>query len=115
MHFLFSLLMLALPQEKHPPDGRYTYEVVYAEWDKRAKGQHVTVVIHGDSIRVIHAGGTLSGKKGEVIDSGIIMKHKPTGKWIIGRRPAAAHAKEVGGCSDGPAVIDFKKKQFHLC
>ena len=65
MHFLFSLLMLALPQEKHPPDGRYTYDVMAVGWHTVLTGEQVTVFIRGDSIWVIHAGGTLSGKKGK--------------------------------------------------
>lgn len=60
-------------------------------------------------------GGALSGKKGSVIDAGIIMKHVPTGQWIIGHRPGDAHVKDVGGFTEGPSVINFKKKLFWMC
>jgi len=42
------------------------------------------------------------------------MKHK-SGKWIIGHTTKDKYAKEIGGCSDGPSEINFKKKIFWLC
>lgn len=115
MHFLFSLLMLALPQEKHPPDGRYTYDVMAVGWHTFLTGEQVNVFIRGDSIWVVNASCILSGKRGKLIDSGIIMKHKPTGLWIIGQRPGDAHAPKVGNCLGGPSVINFRKKIYLLC
>ncbi len=100
---------------QQPKTGTYIYQVAFAEWQGRSLGATVLIKIKGDSIYVIHNGGNLSGEKGEVIDSGIIMKHRRTGKWIIGHTPGDKEAPEVGGCSDGPSVIDFNRKQFWLC
>ncbi|WP_209144220.1 MULTISPECIES: hypothetical protein [Chitinophaga] len=50
-----------------------------------------------------------------MIDSGIILRHKKTGKWIIAHDKKDADAPEAGGCSDGPSVIDFKRKIFRMC
>jgi hypothetical protein len=99
-----------------PKDGTYTYSIAWAEWDGKSLGATCTVIIKGDSIRVIHNGNpNVTGKKGSVYAEGRIMKHKKTGKWIIGRSEKDKNAKEIGGCSDGPPVIDFKNKRFWSC
>jgi hypothetical protein len=100
---------------QQPKNGTYTYQVAFSEWQGKSLGATVLVKIKGDSIYVIHNGGNLSGKKGEVIDCGIIMKHRRTGKWIIGHNPGDKDAQEVGGCSEGPSVVDFNHKKFWLC
>lgn len=98
-----------------PKDGSYNYAIAFAEWGGKSNGATCTVIIKGDSIKVIHNGtGNLTRKKGEIIDSGIIMKHKG-GKWIVGHSPKDKNAKDIGGCSEGPSEIDFKRKRFWLC
>lgn len=99
-----------------PKDGTYTYSIAFAEWEGKSLGATCTVIIKGDSIKIIHNGkGKLTGKKGDIIDQGIIMKHTKTGKWIIGHHIKDKDAKEIGGCSEGPSVIDFKRKKFWSC
>lgn len=98
-----------------PPDGVYTYTVAFAEWSGKSLSTTCTVKIKGDSIWVLHNGNSnLSGMKGEIIDQGIIMRHK-SGKWIISHTAQDKNAKEIGGCNEGPRVIDFKQKKFWLC
>ena len=53
-------------------------------------------------------GAYVSGK-------GILMQHKSTKKWIIGVKPEDVNAQEIGGCTDGPTVIDFKNKIYSKC
>ena len=111
--FLFTY---TLTHAQKPESGTYTYSIAFAEWQGKSLGATCTVVIKGDSIKVIHNGkGNLTGKKGDVMDEGIIMKHAKTGKWIIGHSPKDKDAKEIGGCSDGPSVIDFKRKKYWSC
>jgi hypothetical protein len=99
-----------------PKDGTYTYSIAWQEWGGKTLGATCTVIIKGDSIKVIHNGNpNVTGKKGSIYAQGIIMKHKKTGKWIIGRTEKDKDAKEPGGCDDGPAVIDFKNKRFWSC
>lgn len=99
-----------------PGNGTYKYSVAFAEWRGQSLGSTCTVIIKGDSIKVVHNGrGTLSGRKGDVIDQGVIVKHTKSGKWIIAHHPEDKNAAEVGGCSDGPSVIDFKRKKFWRC
>ena len=99
-----------------PPNGSYIYDIAFAEWEGKSLGAKCTVVISGNSIRIIYDGiGNLTASKGDVLDEGTILKHKKTGEWIIAHDPSDQDAVEVGGCSDGPSVIDFKNKLFWLC
>ena len=111
--FLFAFL---LTQAQKPKNGTYTYSIAFAEWRGKSLGESCKVIIKGDSIKIIHNGkGNLTGKKGDILDQGIIMKHNKTGKWIIGHNIKDKDAKEIGGCSQGPSVIDFKRKMFWSC
>ncbi|WP_162052713.1 hypothetical protein [Pontibacter pamirensis] len=98
-----------------PADGEYRFDVAFAEWEGKSMGEKVTVVIQGDSVKVIYAGdGKLTAKKGEVLDEGIILKHK-SGDWIIGRNREDVNLEEIGGCTGGPSMIDFKNKKYWMC
>jgi hypothetical protein len=116
---LVCFLILVNPfllRSQRPKDGTYTYSIAFAEWGGKSPGATCTVVIKGDSIKIIHNGkGNLTGKKGDIIDEGIIMKHKKTGNWIIGHDKKDKDAEEIGGCSEGTAIIDFKRKRFWSC
>lgn len=110
-----SLLFLATATlGQIPKSGTYQYDVAFAEWAGKSLGSTVTVVISGDSIKIIN-NGSLPGRKGDIIEQGRIRKHKFTGQWIIATKPEDEFAEEVGGCSDGPRVIDFKKKKWWTC
>ncbi len=99
-----------------PANGTYQFDVAFAEWQGKSMGEKVKLVIKNKSIKVIYnGGGNLSNtKKGDVIAEGKIMKHK-TGVWIIGKQPSDAQLDEIGGCTDGPPIIDFKEKKFWMC
>jgi hypothetical protein len=112
---ILSFLTLISKAQK-PKDGTYTYSISWAEWEGKSLGATCTVIIKSDSIWVIHDGRPgVSGKKGDIYAEGIIMKHKKTGKWIIGRSNKDKDAKETGGCSGGPTLIDFKSKRVWSC
>lgn len=112
--FLFIAFNVTYAQK--PKNGIYKYTVAFAEWNGESLGSTCTVIIKGDSIRVIHNGkGTLSGNKGDIIDQGILVKHTKTGNWIIAHSIEDKDAAEVGGCSEGPSVIDFRRKKFWRC
>ncbi len=98
-----------------PKSGTYTYAVAFAEWNGKSNGATCKVVIKGDSIKVFHNGtGNMTGKKGEILEQGIILKHKKTGKYIIAHDKADIDAPEANGC-EGPTIIDFVKKLFWTC
>ena len=101
--------------EAIPPDGEYRFDIAFAEWEGKSMGEKVTVVIQGDSIKVTYEGdGTLTAEKGEVLDEGVILKHK-SGDWIIAQAKGDVNLEEVGGCTGGPSVIDFKNKKYWMC
>ena len=113
---LLLVLTVFVTHAQKTKDGTYTYAIAFQEWKGKSLGATCTVIIKGDSIKIIHNGtGNLSGSKGDIIDEGILMKHTKTGKWIIAHSNNDKNAKEIGGCSNGPSVIDFKLKQFWLC
>jgi len=111
---LFSITYLVSGQK--PKNGTYTYQIAFAEWNGKSLGATCSVIIKGDSVKVIHNGTkSLTGNKGDIIDQGILLKHKLTGKWIIAHDRKDVDAIEVGGCSDGPSVIDIKRRRFWTC
>jgi hypothetical protein len=109
MLLLFNLAAFS----QKPKNGSYTYKLAYDEWGGKSLGSTVTVIIKGDSIKIVNDGST-SGIKGETIDEGIIMQHK-SGKWIIAHDKKDKDAPDIGGCGDGPREIDFKKKIVWTC
>ncbi len=99
----------------HPADGKYRYDMAFAEYQGKSMGEKVTVIIKGDSIKIIYEGdGKLTVAKGAILSEGIIVKHK-SGVWIIARNIKDAALDEFGGCSGGPPVIDFTRKKYITC
>ncbi|MES2617294.1 MAG: hypothetical protein V4613_05415 [Bacteroidota bacterium] len=98
------------------PDGQYHFDIAYAEWEGRSMGDKVIVVIKGESIKVIYESGGRLGlaKKGDILDQGTIMKHR-SGVWIIGHKNTDMQLDEIGGCTGGPAIIDFIKRKYWMC
>ena len=98
-----------------PSNGTYQFDVAFAEWQGKSLGVKLTIIIKGDSAKVVYEShGSLTAEIGEVIDEGIIMKHK-SGQWIIGTDPKDKEIEEVGGCTGGPAIINFKEKKYWMC
>ena len=98
------------------PDGTYKFTYGFEEYTGRDLDTTCTVIIKGKSVKIIHDGSKrLKGAKGKILDQGILVKHKRTGKWIIGKSAKDALAPEVGGCVDGPNIIDLKKKIYWSC
>ena len=50
-----------------------------------------------------------------LIDEGALGFHKRSNQWIIVRSKTDLEANEVGGCSDGPTVVDLKNKIYWSC
>jgi hypothetical protein len=95
-------------------NGIYTFQIAFAEWGGKSLGATCIVKIKGDSIQIVN-NGSLSGKKGEIIAQGKIMRHLKTRRWIVAQTQNDIYAPEIGGCSDAPTVIDFKNKVYWLC
>ena len=101
-----------------PPDGKYLFDLKSAELtDEVSKSEKVSVIIKGNTIRVIYEGdgtGMITAEKGTVFEDGIIMKHK-SGVWIIGTNQSDVQLDEICSCCDGPNIIDFKNKIYWTC
>lgn len=118
MKALFFISMLFATMSvvaQKPADGVYTYKIAFAEWEGQSLGASCFVHIKGDSIKLVHDGSNLSGKKGDVLIDGVIRQHIATGEWIIANDDKDIYAPELGGCTGGPVIIDFIKKLVWFC
>jgi hypothetical protein len=93
--------------------GEYTFQHRDAEFPN-SQGFPVKVSIRGYKIVVTNP------KPHGPIPSGIlydatIMWHAKTRQWILGDSDSDREAPEVGGCSGGPEVIDFKARIIWSC
>ena len=97
-----------------PNFTKEVYTITFAEWYD--KSTNVTcIVIREDSLFTIINDGSLNGNKNDTIDSGILRTHIKSGKSILSKKPEDIHAPEIGGCSDGPRVIDLVNKIIEFC
>lgn len=121
---IFFLLFVSLvgcsvgvEQEKRIPlkDGEYIFEHKFAEANQeriksikllvKIKGKHI-IVINNDRFDVFPMG---------LVDEGELMWHSKSGQWIIGNSSTDKNEADVGGCSDGPTVVDLKRKIYWTC
>ncbi len=111
-----TILISTIVFSQRPRNGTYTYFIRFKEWDDRTLGATCTVKIKGDSILILRNSKTrLSSNNGNILEEGIIMRHKKTGKWIIGHSADDIYAAEIGGCGVSPTIIDFKNKFWRIC
>jgi len=112
----YTIISFPTEQSLIIKDGTHCFSIAFDEWDGQSLGTTCNVVIKGDSVHVLHDGtGALTGKKGDVLEAGILMKHTRTGNWIIGHTVDDVNAKEIGGCGEGPTIIDLKRRIFWTC
>jgi hypothetical protein len=50
-----------------------------------------------------------------VVAEGELMWHAASKQWVLGLDPADRMAEEVGGCSDGPEVVDLRRRVYWTC
>jgi len=78
--------------------------------------ENVLVVIKGNTIKIISEGNpSLTAKKGEVLDEGLLIKHNKTGDWLITNNPSHANLDAYGDCVGIAMVIDFVNKVYKTC
>jgi hypothetical protein len=111
------LLMVGCSAPSAPPvpmpSGDYEFAHRFAEHptmasitlNVRIAGAHVVVVNATDS-DVFPAG---------VLDEGVLMWHAASKQWIVGHEKGDDTLPDVGGCSDGPAVIDLVNRIYWTC
>jgi hypothetical protein len=93
--------------------GTYPFHHRDAEF-MESPGFPVQVIIRGRHIEVMNPKAHGAMPAG-LIEEGTLMWNFPSGKWVIGQNESARKANEVGGCGDGPAVVDFDTHDIWTC
>ena len=112
---LFCLLPLSLGATERPPlrDGEHAF--------RHRSAEHPNLPAHPLVARITGTRIVLVNRKASsvfpigVVAEGELMWHAASKQWILGQDPADRTAEEVGGCSDGPEVVDVKKKVYWTC
>jgi hypothetical protein len=116
LFFLIISLLLAVngfTKDMAISDGEYVFQHKFAEHPNMSSIQ-LNVIVKGVLVTVINADDDAIFPLG-IIDHGELFWHKGSSKWIIVYSPEDKDAKDVGGCSAGPSVIDLKEKVYWTC
>jgi len=100
-------LLTSCSSEIPIPNGSYTFQHKYAE-HPNLESISFDVTINGSKITVTNSNESNAWVKGKV-EEGRLFLHS-SNKWIIIHNQADENATEVGGCTDGPTVVDLDKK-----
>ena len=95
------------------PDGEYTVHHRFAEHPSMPSVD--MLVRFGDGRIVVTNTTPNTPFPLGVVAEGQLLWNGRVGKWIIARTPADQKATEVGGCSDGPEVVDLEKRVYWTC
>lgn len=93
--------------------GEYTFQYRDAEFSN-SSGFPVRVSICGRRIVVTNPKSHGSIPAG-IVEKATLMWHSKSHQWILGHRDVDHEAPEVGGCSGGPNVIDFRTRIIWSC
>jgi len=118
IHVILSVLVFTTPifagDKKLPlADGEYNFEYKDAEFS-HLKGFDLLVKISKYHIVVINQSESEVMPKG-IIDEGELKFHTRSNQWIISTEESDILAEDVGGCSDGPTVVDLVNKIYWTC
>jgi hypothetical protein len=112
---LLCLLPLAVGAAERLPlrDGEYAFRYRSAEHPNLPPHP---LVAHITGTRIV----LINRKSSSVFPLGVIaecelMWHAASKQWILGHDPVDRTAEEVGGCSDGPEVVDLKERVYWTC
>ncbi|CAA0110317.1 Uncharacterised protein [BD1-7 clade bacterium] len=111
--FLLTISVNSLAQELPLEDGEYKFQHKYAEHPS-LDSLTFNVTIQGFNIIVSNSQPSTVWPQG-VIEQGKLFLHSNSKQWIIINNNDEKSATEVGGCSDGPTVIDLVKKIYWSC
>ncbi len=120
MKLLLFLCALCLPVPASADDppiplatGRYEFQLRFSEHPTIHSIKLIAEIV-GDHIELTNADSDDVFPFG-VVEEGTLMWHEPSQQWIIGDSDADRNAGEVGGCSDGPDVVDLVKLEYWTC
>ncbi|HMQ11493.1 MAG TPA: hypothetical protein PKC21_10370 [Oligoflexia bacterium] len=97
-------------------DGNFIFDLVFAEHAKKTMGCELDVHINENVLtaRLKKSCNLSKTKAGDVFVSGQIMHHS-SGPWVIIEDKSDLDKKEIGGCTDGPLIVNFKNKSIETC
>ena len=95
------------------PDGEHNFTHRFAE-HPTIKSIQLHANIEWPKVKITNSDNNSVFPFG-IIAQGEIAWHKPTKQWIIITSPEDRKAQEVGGCSDGPEVVDLENKIYWTC
>lgn len=93
--------------------GEYEFTHRFAE-HPAIRGIQVNVRIKGSQVLVVNPKASEPFPAGVLVE-GTLMWHAASEQWIIGNKEADRSRPDVGGCSGGPEVIDFKNRVYWTC
>jgi len=96
-------------------DGHYVFQHRFAE-HPMLKSISLDVLIQGNKIRIENNHSIESSffPLG-IIDEGELHWHAKSQQWIIVYDDSDKEAVDVGGCSDGPYVVDLIEQEYWTC
>ena len=74
----------------------------------------LNVTITGSHIVVVNLKASDPFPAG-ILAEGELMWHAGSEQWIIGHKDADRSVRDVGGCSDGPEVVDLTDNIYWTC
>jgi hypothetical protein len=110
---LASAAVMASGRPQSIRSGEYTFHHRFYE-QPNIPSIAITAKISGRHIVLINSSQSDVFPLG-VIAEGTLMWHGASKQWIIGHDRSDGAAKEVGGCSDGPEVVDLQQKVYWTC
>lgn len=78
-------------------------------------GTPVVAIVDGRHIRIEDRRRPPEYPEDRVIAEGELAWHAGDRNWIIAVDPGDASATEVGGCSDGPEIVDLVTREYWTC
>jgi len=107
------------PAHAAPPvplaSGEYRFLMKDVEFPNLS-GTPIRIVVSGRHVKIVSDSlDSTAFPLGSIVDEGTIIWHSATGQWIVGNKESDGDAAEVGGCSEGPAVIDFVGNVYWWC
>lgn len=104
--------MASAPQLPLAP-GQYVFQHRFAEHPE-ISSIRLDVTIKDAHITVVNPTASDPFPAG-VLSAGMLIWHAPSKQWIIGQQASDRLARDVGGCSDGPEVVDLENKIYWTC
>jgi hypothetical protein len=93
--------------------GQYRFQHHYAE-QPNLQSIPLVAKISGHHIVLINQVQSEVFPKG-IIAQGTLMWHAKSKQWIIGEDKSDRYINDIGGCSDGPEVVDLERKIYWTC